>query len=192
MQYQPPTPQPDINRAGSCGTFCPSCKIYIATRDHAELQKRIAESLHLPTVSLECQGCRSDSNYHVHQACHIRHCAAAQGYIFCGECPDYPCETLLQYHTDQPHRLEILANQDRIQEAGFETWFDEMIVRYSCPECGTLNSAYHLTCPTCRCTPSCAYVNDHRGEIIAYLSDPNRRPTGPFTRRQSGTEASQR
>ncbi|MFO7625176.1 MAG: DUF3795 domain-containing protein [Anaerolineales bacterium] len=170
MHYNLPTPHPDIRLAGSCGLFCPSCKIYIATRDRADIRKRIAESLYLPTLNLECEGCRSDSRYYYCQTCEIKRCAASRNLDFCGECLDYPCVKLSRFQAQRPHRSEVFANQDRILEAGFETWFQEMIVRYSCPECGTLNSAYHLTCPTCRTSPSCAYVSDHKAEIIYYLS----------------------
>jgi hypothetical protein len=183
MAYQPPTPHPDIRLAGSCGLFCPSCKIFIASHDHAEIRKRIAESLHLPRLDLECEGCRSDSRYHFCQTCDIKHCSSTKGLDYCGECLDYPCEKLSQFQMCRPHCAELFANQDRIQEAGFETWFQEMIVRYSCPECGTLNSAYHLTCPTCRTTPSCAFVTDHKAELIQYLSSTPRPPAGLFSRR---------
>ena len=170
MHYQPPIPSPHTRLAGSCGLFCPSCKIYIASHDQADIRKRIAESLYLPALNLECEGCRSDSRYYYCQTCEIRRCVASKGLDFCGECLEYPCEQLSRFQAERPHRIELFANQDRIQEAGFQTWFQEMIVRYSCPECGTLNSAYHLTCPTCRTAPSCSFVNDHKAEIISYLS----------------------
>jgi len=173
MNFKPPAQHPDIRLAGSCGMFCPSCKIYIATRDKANIRKRIAESLYLPTLSLECEGCHSGSCYHYCQNCEIKHCTSSKGYNFCGECLDYPCDKLVRFQSNRPHLSELFANQKRIQEAGFETWFQEMIVRYSCPECGTINSSYHLTCPTCRTSPSCAFVNDHKAEIIYYLSQSN-------------------
>jgi hypothetical protein len=183
MHYHPPTPIPDTRLAGPCGLFCSSCKVYIATRDQAAIRKSIAESLYLPKLSLECNGCRSNSRHHTCKECHIRDCAALKGLDFCGECSDYPCEKLSEFQTGRPHCAELFANQDRILEAGFETWFQEMNVRYACPECSTINSAYHLSCHNCRTTPSCAFVTDHKAEIVAYLSSSSRPPTGPLLRR---------
>jgi predicted RNA-binding Zn-ribbon protein involved in translation (DUF1610 family) len=61
----------------------------------------------------------------------------------------------------------LWANQERIKEAGYETWFEEMIEHYSCPQCHTINSAYDLTCRKCGTDPSCAYVGLHKEEITS-------------------------
>lgn len=84
---------------------------------------------------------------------------------FCGECEDYPCEIIRTFQAEMPHRLELWAAQDRIQEVGYEQWFDEMVGHYSCPECETINSAYHTVCRNCGTTPSCRYTELHKREI---------------------------
>ena len=69
------------------------------------------------------------------------------------------------------HRIELWRAQERIQEVGYERWFEEMVARYACSQCGALNSAYDLVCRKCGADPSCAYVDAHREEILQYLSE---------------------
>jgi len=69
-----------------------------------------------------------------------------------------------------PHRIELWQAQNRIREVGYENWFEEMLEHYSCTRCNTINSAYHIACRNCGVTPSCAYVDLHKEEIMSYLS----------------------
>jgi predicted RNA-binding Zn-ribbon protein involved in translation (DUF1610 family) len=68
-----------------------------------------------------------------------------------------------------PHRLELWESQQRIKEIGFEAWFEEMIRHYSCPDCGTINSAYDRVCRSCGRDPSCPYVERHGEEIRRFF-----------------------
>jgi predicted RNA-binding Zn-ribbon protein involved in translation (DUF1610 family) len=68
-----------------------------------------------------------------------------------------------------PHRLELWESQERIRKVGPEKWYSEMLEHFSCPECGTINSAYDLKCRQCGHIPSCEYVAKHREEIAGQL-----------------------
>ena len=97
-------------------------------------------------------------------------CAAEKGVDFCGQCPEYPCKELQSFQAERPHRIELWKSQERIREAGYETWYAEMLEHFSCPKCGTLNSAYDMKCRKCREEPSCAYVGLHKNEIMQHLA----------------------
>ena len=92
-------------------------------------------------------------------------CAADKGVDFCGRCPEYPCDDLRTFQAAMPHRIELWRWQDRIKEAGYETWYAEMTEHFSCRKCGTMNSAYDLKCRKCGGEPSCAYVRMHKEDI---------------------------
>ncbi len=162
---------PDKKLAAVCGLFCPGCTIYIATRETPERREQIAQLLRRPVETLVCDGCRSERRYTYCQTCKMFACAAERGVDFCGACADYPCEELRTFQAARPHRLELWQAQARIQEAGYEVWFEEMFAHYACPECGTLNSAYLLSCRECGATPSCGYVAAPRAEIVDHPSE---------------------
>ena len=96
-------------------------------------------------------------------------CSVKKSIDFCFECADYPCEDILSFHASRPHRIEIRDAQEYMKNAGFQSWFSEMVEHYSCRSCRTLNSAYDLPCRTCSTEPSCRYVEHHAAEIRRYL-----------------------
>jgi hypothetical protein len=98
-------------------------------------------------------------------------CAAGKGLDFCGGCPEYPCSNLKEFQTLAPHRIELWKSQARIKEAGYETWYAEMLEHYSCPQCRTINSAYDLKCRKCGHAPSCEYVRRHKPAIEQHLKN---------------------
>ena len=115
-----------------CGLFCPSCLAFIAQRESPEKQKQIAEKFRIPVEMLKCDGCRSENRfYYCEHECKMFPCAQVRGLDFCGECEDYPCEIIRTFQAEMPHRLELWAAQDRIQEVGYVQWFDEMVDHYS-------------------------------------------------------------
>ncbi len=163
--------QPDKRLAAVCGLFCPGCSIYIASHEDPERLRKFAEYAQLSAEDIKCEGCRSDRRYPYCKTCKMSACAAEKGLDFCGACEDFPCEDLRTFQAEMPHRIELWANQARIQEAGYETWCAEMLEHYACPKCGTLNSAYDLTCRKCGAEPGCAYVGQHKEEILRQLSN---------------------
>jgi len=102
-------------------------------------------------------------------------CAAEKGIAFCGECSEYPCAALKTFQGEAPHRIELWQSQQRIREAGFERWYEEMVDHYRCRVCGTLNSAYDMACRKCGANPSCDYVSLHKDQILQQMANPAKR-----------------
>lgn len=61
----------NVELIGKCGFYCGSCPTYIAQK---------------------CEGCIAQ---HKKGDCYTRDCVIAQGLNFCGECKEFPCETIL-------------------------------------------------------------------------------------------------
>jgi predicted RNA-binding Zn-ribbon protein involved in translation (DUF1610 family) len=159
----------DKKLAAVCGLFCKACSIYIGSTENPEKLKPIAERMGKKPEEIRCEGCRSDVRFIYCQTCKLDKCAAAKGIDFCGSCESYPCEDLRVFQAAMPHRIELWNAQERIREAGPEKWYAEMIERYSCPNCGTINSTYDFKCRKCGASPSCAYVGEHKEEIVRQL-----------------------
>ncbi len=162
--------QPDKSLTAVCGLFCPACTFYIGSTADPDRLKKLAERIQHPIEEIECHGCRSDKVTFYCRTCKMVHCAAEKGLDFCGQCADYPCADLQEFQAARPHRLELWEAQARIQEAGYEQWFAEMMEYYACPHCHTLNSAYDLTCWNCGTSPGSTYVARHKDAILAYLT----------------------
>lgn len=163
--------KPDKRKAAVCGLFCPSCAIYIGTKEDPERLKSIAEDFNLPVEAMRCTGCRSDTRGAYCKTCKMIKCASSKGIDFCIECEEYPCKDLTQFQEVLPHRIELWKSQERIKEVGYETWYTEMLKHYACPQCGTLNSSYDAACRECEVTPSCQYVELNREEIMSRLTE---------------------
>jgi hypothetical protein len=157
----------DKKLAAVCGLFCPACTIYIGSTEDNERLRPIAAQAGKKPEEIRCEGCRSDVRFIYCQTCKLDKCASEKGVDFCGICSSYPCADLKEFQAAMPHRIDLWENQDRIRQVGPEKWFDEMIERYSCPDCGSINSAYDLKCRKCGRVPSCEYVSRHRDEIAA-------------------------
>lgn len=166
---------PDKRHAAVCGLFCPSCSIFIGSADDPERLVKMAERRGTTVEALRCEGCRAEVRPSNCKTCSMAACAAAKGIDFCGECGEYPCEELRQFQAVKAHRLELWRAQDRIREAGFECWYGEMVARYSCPECGTMNSAYDPACRKCGHDPSCGYVAENKEEIARRIAKMERK-----------------
>ncbi len=163
--------RPDKRLAAVCGLFCPACHVFIATREESAKLAVLAERYQKTVEELQCNGCRSDKRcFFCKTVCTMARCAASKKVDFCGACPDYPCTDLKAFQALAPHRIELWKSHQRIKEAGFEKWYDEMLLHYSCTACGTMNSAYHIACRKCGTTPSCEYVRLHRDAIEQHLS----------------------
>ncbi len=161
---------PDKTLSAVCGLFCVSCGIYIATKEGPESLNKLAKQFERPMEDIICHGCRADKRFfHCEENCSFVACAAEKGVDFCGQCAEYPCDELQTFQAAMPHRIELWENHQRIREAGYETWYQEMIGHYSCSECHTINSAYDIACRSCGATPSCAYVGLHREQIEAFM-----------------------
>lgn len=161
------TPPPAM--AAVCGLFCSACAFYIGTHEDPSRLERLATAFGVEADLLRCDGCRSDRRLFYCANCHMFGCAAQRGYSFCGECPDNPCAELREFVAALPHRADIPRTLARIAEIGGNAWVAEATDRHSCPDCGTINSAYDLTCRACGRDPSSPYVAEHREIVVAQL-----------------------
>lgn len=156
----------DIKLAAVCGLFCPACSLYIGTTEEPDRLQALAERFGLPPEELECLGCRSEKrSFYCRGRCKMASCAAEKAISFCSECDEYPCEELKVFQSQAPHRLELWDSLDAAKAHGLETWYTSMRERYTCPCCGTINSAYDSSCRECGETPSCGYVQEHGEQI---------------------------
>jgi len=163
---QPNTSVPDRKLAAACGLFCPSCSLFIGTMEDPVRLQTISKRFQMPPELLECHGCRSEKRcFYCKEYCKMTKCSAEKGINFCVECGEYPCTELKAFQAQMPHRIELWESQELIKQVGWEKWYTEMIKRYACPECRTINSAYDLACRKCGRTPSCRYVELHKDEI---------------------------
>lgn len=162
---------PDKKLAAVCGLFCPSCTVYIGNHEDPGRLEAMSKRIGQPLDMLRCNGCRSDKrSYYCENLCKMYKCAAEKGIDFCGECAEYPCADLKTFQAEMPHRLELWKSQERIKEVGYEKWFEEMDRHYSCPSCGTINSAYDMSCWKCGAAPGCNFVNEHKEETIRMMA----------------------
>lgn len=160
---------PDKALAAVCGLFCPSCSWYIATSEDPNRLARLAQRRGVAIDDARCHGCRSDKRLFYCAHCKMSACATQKGIDFCAECPEYPCEELRSFQTAAPHRAELWSSQERIRDAGWETWFAEQAAAYRCPVCSTINSTYDVKCRSCGSSPSCDFVSRHSSEISTFL-----------------------
>jgi predicted RNA-binding Zn-ribbon protein involved in translation (DUF1610 family) len=144
--------------------------IYIAAHETPEYRQRVADLRGQSVEELLCEGCRSNQRYKYCDTCKMYTCAAGKGLNFCGECDQFPCADLREFQAARPHRLELWQSQQRIREVGVEQWFSEMQAHFACPQCGTLNSAYNLSCRQCGAAPASEYNRQHKADIEAYLT----------------------
>ncbi len=161
----------DKKLAAVCGLFCPACHVFIATQEDPAKLAMMSQRYQRPLEELQCNGCRSAKRcFFCETVCFMAKCAAGKGVEFCGDCEEYPCKGLKEFQSLAPHRIELWKSQARIKEAGYEKWYAERIVHYSCKKCGTLNSAYDLKCRKCGEEPSCEYVGFHKDEILRHVA----------------------
>jgi hypothetical protein len=160
----------DKSLAAACGLFCPSCTFYIGSTEDPRRLQALAERFKRTVDDLTCFGCRSDKrSIFCENYCKMTKCAAQKGIDFCGQCPEYPCADLKAFQSLMPHRIELWDSHQRINDAGWETWFLEMVEHYSCPRCHTVNSAYDIACRKCGTEPGNEYVEQHETEIVKVL-----------------------
>ena len=167
---QPEIALADKRLAAACGLFCGACTFFIGSTEEPERLKTLSERFKRKPEEMTCYGCRSDKRtFYCENNCKMTKCTTEKGLDFCGECPEYPCQELKAFQSQMPHRLELWQAHQRIKEAGYETWYKEMVEHYSCSKCHTINSAYDIQCRKCETEPSCDYVMEHRTEIESQL-----------------------
>jgi len=159
---------PDKTLAAVCGLYCEACTLYIATMEDPARLKKLANRFGLSEQEMKCYGCRAEKRGpYCHTLCKMFDCAAEKGVDFCSECPDYPCDQLKKFQTEAPHRIDLWDDLDFIRQKGWEQWIARVREKFSCPECGAINSAYDLSCRICVSKPGSAYVSKHEKAVEA-------------------------
>jgi len=147
--------------AGPCGLYCGACSVYVARKrgDAAALDvvaKRITEQeswVIKPEEDLVCDGCLSSQQAIMCRRCAMRTCAIDKGITHCAQCPDFPCQTIIDFNNDgQPHHSEVLDNVRRQQEIGIDAWLDDQEKKWHCSACGCVIDWYDTKCPQCAAT----------------------------------------
>lgn len=156
----------------ACGLYCGACGIYQATQENdTEKLLQYAIVLNQSFEETLCDGCGSArKSLHCSQMCNFIDCKLKNGVDFCIDCNEFPCQTLVEFKSKMPHRVEIIESQKRREKIGLERWLYEMNDLFSCIHCKTVNGAYHLVCRRCGNTPSCKFVLHHKETIEQYLA----------------------
>lgn len=106
-----------------CGLDCAQCPAFLAYRDDDQgLRERTAPEWSrlygaaLKPEDINCVGCTLTEGVHIghSEECSFRGCGLAHKISNCGECPDYPCPGLADFHRSVPQARE---NLDRYRQA---------------------------------------------------------------------------
>lgn len=158
--------------ASACGFYCGSCGIFLATQEEdSEKILQYAVVLNQTFEETLCDGCGAErKSKHCAEMCTFIDCKVKKGVSFCTACTNFPCQALKDFKSKMPHRAEIIESQYKMLEIGIENWLIEMKDYFSCRQCKTVNSAYHLICRKCGNTPGSMFVMRHKDLIEKYLS----------------------
>ena len=157
------------NLAGVCGICCPTCILYIGTKEDSSKIEKLALKIGVKVEDLNCKGCRSDQKSLYCKSCKFVPCSVDKGIDFCIDCYEYPCKVLYDFQKEKPHRIELWEHNEFLKTNGMMKWFEEMAALHSCSNCGTINSAYDLQCRKCGSAPSCDFVALYGDRIFPHL-----------------------
>jgi hypothetical protein len=86
-----------------CGIDCERCRVFRATVDGDGEQRSLAAQYYaemgipVSESELRCRGCRSEERMAGCGGCPYRKCGIEKGVRSCGECGEYPCDSLRWY-----------------------------------------------------------------------------------------------
>ncbi|WP_407831795.1 DUF3795 domain-containing protein [Synergistes jonesii] len=87
--------------------------------------------------------------------CTIVHCAKRKenNYRYCDECPDYPCEPIVEiesrYTTRYPLRESARENLRMIRKSGMDSYLRHQKAEWTCENCGGTISVHTGRCNKC-------------------------------------------
>ena len=127
------TGQKQKNLAASCGVYCGACPIYITGKggDSKRLEQMARAMAHylgraVDVKDLACEGCLSEVVAVHSRDCALRACAFEKGLTRCAECPDFPCQRIIDFTGDGvPQHGQVLNSIRRQQEIGIDAWIEE-------------------------------------------------------------------
>lgn len=107
-----------------CGLPCFECPVFLANEDR-EIRAQVSQFLGIPMELSVCQGCRNENGKpgHLPMPCRLYPCAAKQGFQFCCDCADFPCDYLHPYADFAKvwHNTKVF-NLCLIKKMGLEAW----------------------------------------------------------------------
>ncbi len=104
-----------------------------------------------------CHGCKGPDEYkyeYCKTKCGIVICQKfhENGYEYCDECPDFPCEDVMEketrYQSKYPLKESPLANLREMRKIGADAFAEKQKERWSC-ECGGIISVHTGVCSRC-------------------------------------------
>ncbi|ACV21584.1 Protein of uncharacterised function (DUF3795) [Slackia heliotrinireducens] len=105
-----------------------------------------------------CPGCKKDDDnkpYFCAVLCEIINCEKRiqSGYAYCDECPDFPCEHVMEketrYTSAYPRRESPLENLQIIRELGMDEFLRQEREQWTCKSCGGPISVHTGVCSAC-------------------------------------------
>ena len=105
-----------------------------------------------------CRGCNADDDskpVFCASWCKIIPCEkrVKNGYKFCDECPDYPCEDMMgretRYTTAYPLKESPMQNLRDIRAKGMEAFLEQERKKWSCEKCGGPICVHNALCRDC-------------------------------------------
>ena len=85
--------------------------------------------------------------------CGFRECTQERGLTNCSQCPDMPCQWIIDFNNDgMPHHGEVLTNLERQKEIGIDAWLAVQEKRWRCVQCKSPLAWYDAKCPDCHVT----------------------------------------
>ena len=120
-----------------CGLDCFNCAFYLAPENpdaQAQLE-RWSEQYGVPLEVMKCRGCRAEDGkiplqrylFGDSHRCSAYECAKEKGHPFCGDCSEFPCDSLHPYAdkaAELPHNIKVF-NLCLINKMGLEKWAEE-------------------------------------------------------------------
>jgi len=156
--------------AAVCGLLCEACTVFIATKEDPERLRSLSARLGIPEEEMRCFGCRSEKRFGPCSDCRFSPCAERKGISFCSECDSFPCRELIEFQSVRPHRLDLWKDLELAKNLETEVWIKEVRQKYTCSNCGTINSAYDASCRKCGNPPSCDFTEQHGEAIKEFLA----------------------
>lgn len=107
------------NMLAYCGIDCSKCDAYIATQKNddtlrAETAKKWSEAfkIEMKPESINCDGCPSNSKRLISHCavCEIRKCAREKKVKTCASCPEYSCEKLDKFLSQNSEARKTLES----------------------------------------------------------------------------------
>lgn len=135
---------------GYCGLYCGACYHYLASLPgHDYLVEQFGHDQ--AKGGFTCLGCRSDKLY-IHPGCReckLRACAQSRGILHCGQCPEFPCDRLIDFENDgRAHHRSVTSNLRQLRSQGMNRWLKIQKNQWAC-ECGARLSWYEEICTRC-------------------------------------------